>query len=81
MAADYFGNRWAMPLIACNQQRRVELMNPVAEQLTGWSLEEAKGRRLETIFCTIDEETREPVKNPGAGWRRKDPAANESFDG
>ena len=39
-------------LIACNQQRRVELMNPVAQHLTGWTLEDAKGRRLETIFCT-----------------------------
>ena len=53
-----------MRLIACDQQRRVELMNPVAQQLTGWTLEEAKGSRLETIFRTIDEETREPVKTP-----------------
>ena len=59
-----------MRLIACNQQRRVELMNPVAQQLTGWTLEEAKGRRLETIFRTVDEETREPVKNPGGGDRK-----------
>jgi PAS domain S-box-containing protein len=62
-------------LIACNQQSRVELMNPVAQQLTGWTLQDAKGRRLETVFCTIDEETREPVKNPGAWTEIKDPAA------
>jgi PAS domain S-box-containing protein len=60
-------------LIACNQQRRVELMNPVAQLLTGWTLEEAKGRRLETVFRTVDEETREPVKNPGE--ETDDPAA------
>ena len=48
-------------LIACNQQHRVELMNPVAQRLTGWSLDEAKGRRLESIFCSVDEETREPT--------------------
>jgi PAS domain S-box-containing protein len=36
-------------------------MNPVARRLTGWSLEDAKGRRLETVFRTVDEETREPV--------------------
>jgi PAS domain S-box-containing protein len=60
-------------LIACNQQRRVELMNPVAQRLTGWTLEEAKGRRLETVFRTVDEETREPVKNPGE--ETDDPAA------
>ncbi len=46
-------------LIACNQQHRVELMNPVAQRLTGWSLDEAKGRRLESIFRSVDEETRE----------------------
>jgi PAS domain S-box-containing protein len=33
----------------------------VARRLTGWSLEDAKGRRLETVFHTVDEETREPV--------------------
>jgi PAS domain S-box-containing protein len=53
-------------LIACNQQRRVELMNPVARRLTGWSLEDAKGRRLETVFCTVDEETREPIHEQDA---------------
>ncbi len=62
-------------LIACNHHRRVELMNPVAQHLTGWTLEDAKGRRLETVFRTIDEETREPVKNPGAWAETKDPAA------
>jgi PAS domain S-box-containing protein len=51
-------------LIASDRNRRVELMNPVAQRLTGWSLEEAKGKPLETVFHTIDEETREPVKNP-----------------
>ena len=60
-------------LIACNQKGYIELMNPVAQRLTGWTLEEAKGRRLETVFRTVDEETREPVKNPGEGT--DDPAA------
>ncbi len=62
-------------LIACNHHRRVELMNPVAQHLTGWTLEDAKGRRLETVFRTVDEETREPVKNPGSWAETKDPAA------
>jgi PAS domain S-box-containing protein len=53
-------------LIACNQQRRVELMNPVARRLTGWSLEDAKGRRLEAVFQTVDEETREPIDEQDA---------------
>jgi PAS domain S-box-containing protein len=62
-------------LIACNHHRRVELMNPVAQHLTGWTLEEAKGRRLETVFSTVDEETREPLKNPASWGETKDPAA------
>jgi PAS domain S-box-containing protein len=62
-------------LIACNHHRRIELMNPVAQHLTGWTLEDAKGRRLETVFRTVDEETREPVKNPGSWGEIKDPEA------
>jgi PAS domain S-box-containing protein len=62
-------------LIACNHHGRVELMNPVAQQLTGWTLEDAKGRRLETVFRTVDEETREEVKNPGSWTETKDPVA------
>jgi PAS domain S-box-containing protein len=62
-------------LIACNHQHRVELMNPVAQHLTGWTLEDAKGRRLETVFSTVDEETREPVKNLDTWADTKGPAA------
>ena len=73
-------------LIACNQQRRVELMNPVAQQLTGWTIEEAKGRRLETVFRSVDEGTREPVKQSGdwdsSAWiaeaDKKDPVATDT---
>jgi PAS domain S-box-containing protein len=49
-------------LIACNHDHRIELMNPVAQRLTGWTIEEAKGRRLEAVFQTVDEETREPLR-------------------
>jgi CHASE3 domain sensor protein len=51
-------------LIACDRHRCVELMNPVAQQLTGWTLEEAKGKPLETVFRAVDERTREAVKTP-----------------
>ncbi len=60
-------------LIACNRDRRVELMNAVAQRLTGWTLEEAKGSTLESIFRIVDEETREPL-NPAAQTEPRDPA-------
>ncbi len=62
-------------LIACDRNHRVELMNPVAQRLTGWTLEEAKGKSLETIFCTVHEETREPISNPGEPKEPHDPTA------
>ena len=65
-------------LIACNQQRRVELMNPVAEQLTGWTLKDAKGRRLETIYRTFNEATGEPIDYPAA-WPEKDQPAEKKY--
>jgi PAS domain S-box-containing protein len=52
-------------LIACHEGR-VELMNPVAQRLTGWTIAEAKGKSLETVFTTVDEETREPLRKPDA---------------
>jgi two-component system, cell cycle sensor histidine kinase and response regulator CckA len=51
-------------VIATDAQGRVELLNPVAETLTGWRTEEAAGRPLEEIFQIINEQTREVVENP-----------------
>jgi diguanylate cyclase (GGDEF)-like protein/PAS domain S-box-containing protein len=42
----------------------VDYLNPVAEQLTGWRLEDAMGRSVEEIFRTFHEETCEPLENP-----------------
>ncbi len=53
-------------IIATDAQGRVELLNPVAETLTGWNHEEACGRSLAEIFCIVNEETREVVENPVA---------------
>jgi len=53
-------------VIATDPDGRVEMMNPVAETLTGWSEEEAVGRPLIEVFRIVNEETREPVENPVA---------------
>jgi diguanylate cyclase (GGDEF)-like protein/PAS domain S-box-containing protein len=41
-------------------------MNPVAERMTGWLTEQAKGRALGQVFCIVNEETRAPTENPVA---------------
>jgi len=53
-------------VISTDVQGRVELMNPVAEGLTGWVSNEATGKPLEEIFHIINEETRNPVENPAS---------------
>lgn len=51
-------------VISTDAQGNVELLNPVAELLTGWSHEEACGLPLGEIFHIISEETREISENP-----------------
>ena len=51
-------------VIATDREGRVTRMNPVAEQLTGWSLAEAAGKPLEDVFRIINAQTRAPVENP-----------------
>jgi diguanylate cyclase (GGDEF)-like protein/PAS domain S-box-containing protein len=42
----------------------IDYVNPVAESLTGWRLEDAQGRAIEEIFRAFHEETCEPLENP-----------------
>lgn len=51
-------------VIATDATGRVTFMNPVAEELTGWSSGEAAGRPLSEVFRIVNEHTREPVENP-----------------
>ncbi|MBD2604536.1 diguanylate cyclase [Scytonema hofmannii FACHB-248] len=41
----------------------VQIMNPVAEELTGWKQNEAIGKDLTEVFSLIDSETNEPIEN------------------
>nr|WP_257025785.1 ATP-binding protein [Edaphobacter lichenicola] len=59
-------------VITCDAEGRIQMMNPVARELTGWSQTEADGRRLEEIFRIVNETTREPVETPVAKVRRLD---------
>ncbi|MGB3222991.1 MAG: PAS domain S-box protein [Desulforhopalus sp.] len=51
-------------VIVTDEQSVVELLNPIAETLTGWSNDEACGKPLIEIFRIVNEETREKVENP-----------------
>jgi PAS domain S-box-containing protein len=53
-------------VIATDMHGNVMLMNPVAEQLTGWTQVEAVGKPLHEVFHIINEETRERNENPVA---------------
>src|SRR5512139_240104 len=51
-------------VITTDADGRVEYLNPVAEELTGWESEEAVGRPITEVFQVISESTRQPVDSP-----------------
>jgi PAS domain S-box-containing protein len=51
-------------IIVTDARGRVAFLNRIAEQLTGWSTDDARGRPLADIFHIINESTRLPVDNP-----------------
>ncbi len=52
-------------VITIDPDGHVSFVNPVAEQLTGWTQHDALGRPLAEMFRLVDEATGEPVENPG----------------
>ena len=57
-------------VITCDADGRVQMMNPVARGLTGWTQDEAQGRPLEHVFHIVHETTRALVENPVAKVKR-----------
>ena len=51
-------------VIATDVRGHVVFMNPVAEHLTGWKLQQAKGRNCNDIFNIVNEDTRRIVESP-----------------
>jgi len=51
-------------VLVTDSQGRITFANSVATNLTGWPLEDAKGRLLTEIFPIVNEHTRQPVENP-----------------
>ena len=53
-------------VIVTDSLGRVELLNAVAEDLTGWRDEDARGKPLEEVFRIVNEQTLEKVEDPAA---------------
>lgn len=51
-------------VIVIDDAGNVIRMNPVAETLTGWQMQEAEGRPFDEVFRIINTKTRLPVENP-----------------
>jgi diguanylate cyclase (GGDEF)-like protein/PAS domain S-box-containing protein len=51
-------------VITTNHVGEIEYLNPVAEKLTGWTVEEAIGQPLGRVFQVINEQNRKPVPDP-----------------
>jgi PAS domain S-box-containing protein len=51
-------------VIAMDSSGAVTRMNPVAEQLTGWTLAEARGRSLREVLPLLNGDTRDTVESP-----------------
>jgi len=51
-------------VIATDHLGKVVLMNGVAQELTGWREDEARGRPLAEVFVIVEEGSRRPVESP-----------------
>jgi len=51
-------------VITTDAEGRVDYMNPVAENVTGWTCGEAQGYPLTEVLPLINEATRHPMKSP-----------------
>ncbi len=51
-------------VISTDAAGRIDYLNPVAERLTGWTLDEARGRSLLDVVRLVDEQTGEAASDP-----------------
>lgn len=51
-------------VVTTDERGNVTFLNDVAQELTGWSRDGARGRPLAAVFNIINEQTREPVESP-----------------
>lgn len=51
-------------VIVCDKDGKITLLNPTAAQLTGWSMQQAIGEHLDTVFPIVNETSRKKVESP-----------------
>ena len=51
-------------VITTGPQMLIDYINPIAEQLTGWTLDDAIGTRVDEVFRVFHADTCEPLENP-----------------
>lgn len=69
-------------VIRTDGEGKVDYLNPVAERLTGYSLDEAAGRPLSEVWRVVDEATRLPlVRRPSTGGAARVPATSGVLTG
>jgi PAS domain S-box-containing protein len=51
-------------IIVADANQHITLMNVRAEELTGWTISEARGRLVHEVFRVVDEASRLPAENP-----------------
>ena len=56
-------------VITANAIGEVVMINRMAEELTGWTQEEAVGRAVSEVFDTLDQKTGERMCSPGVAVR------------
>jgi PAS domain S-box-containing protein len=57
-------------VMVCDSSGVTTMLNPAAEELTGWTREQAIGRPLAEVFHIVHEHTREIVESPADKVRR-----------
>ena len=51
-------------VITTDASGQIKYLNPVAEEITGWSLQDAQATPLAEVFKVVNENTRQSVENP-----------------
>lgn len=57
-------------VISCDADGKIQMMNPIARELTGWSYAEAQGRSLQQVLHIVHETTREVMEDPVSKVRK-----------